>query len=134
MSGGGNVRRYRSKPDLAKHCRICEAPAEYTARWGTQRFSERHVVVLDPGGAYGVELEVFFATHEPVRDRPDHYVKVARVHAWMATEALVLTTEIAGKIEMVADVPAGAYIVENPSGERYAMPAEEFNRRYELDE
>ena len=89
---------------------------------------------MDPDGAYGVHFEVFFATHEPVRDRPNHYIKVARVRAWATTAPIVLTTEINGQVEMVAEVPAGAYIVENPAGERYAMSAEEFERRYELDE
>ena len=30
-------------------------------------------------------------------------------------------------------LPAGAYVVENPDGERYAMPAEEFFSRYQPD-
>lgn len=127
-------RRYRSKPGLAKHCRLCHEAGEYKAGWGIQRFTGPHVVVIDPGGPYGVEFDVFFATHESVPDRPDYYVKVARVRAWAATESLVLRTEINGRIEMVADVPAGAYVVENPSGERYGMTAEEFEQRYELDE
>jgi hypothetical protein len=92
------------------------------------------VVVIEPGGPYGVEIDVFFSTHEPVPGRPDHYVKVARVRAWIASESFVLTTSINGTVEMIADVPAGAYVVENPSGERYAMTAEEFDRRYELDD
>ena len=61
------------------------------------------VVVIDPGGPYGVELDVFFTTHEPVPDRPDYYVKVARVRAWAITESLILRTEINGSTEMVAD-------------------------------
>jgi hypothetical protein len=36
-------------------------------------------------------------------------------------------------LEMTTSVPAGAYVVENPDGERYAMPAEEFFTRYEVD-
>jgi hypothetical protein len=128
------VRRYRSKPGLAKHCRICQEPAEYNPSWGVQRFPGRHVVVIDPGGPYGVEFDVFFATHEAVPGRPDHYVKIARVRAWVTDESFVLSTEINGRVEMIADVPPGAYVVENPSGERYAMSAEEFERRYEPDE
>ncbi len=32
---------------------------------------------------------------------------------------------------MIALVPSGAYIVQNPSGELYSMSAEEFDARYE---
>jgi hypothetical protein len=130
------ARRYRARRDRVKHCRICHEPASYAI--GRDRepqcFDGPHVVVLDPGGPYGVALEVFFATHEPIPDRPDHYVKVAFVRAWVATDSFVLTTEVAGRVEMVAQVPAGAYVVENPNGERYHMAAEEFWHRYELDE
>ncbi len=126
--------RYRARRDRVKHCRICQEPASYAIGEARACFDGPHVVVMDPGGEYGVALEVFFATHEPIPDRPDHYVKVAFVRAWVATDSFVLTTEVAGRIEMVAQVPAGAYVVENPDGERYHMSAEEFWRRYELDE
>jgi hypothetical protein len=127
------ARRYRSKPVL-KHCRLCDQPAEYRCSWGSQQFTGPHMVVIDPAGAYGVDLEVFFATHEPVPERRDVYVKISRVRAWLVTERLVLTTIVDGRPEMVADVPAGAYVVENPAGERYAMTAAAFEQRYEPDE
>jgi hypothetical protein len=132
--GADRGHMYRPKPALAKHCRVCQEAAEYDTGWGIQRFTGPHIVVMDPQGAYGVELTVFFATHEPVPERPGHYIKTARVRAWIATDSLTLTTEVNGRMEMVADVPPGAYVVENPSGERYPMTAEEFERRYELDE
>jgi hypothetical protein len=113
---------------------VCQEAAEYEAGWGIQRFTGPHVVVIEPDGPYGVDLEVFFATHRPVAGQPDCYIKVVCVHAWIVTAPFVLITEVNGRPEMVADVPAGAYVVENPSGERYAMAAEAFELRYEPDE
>ena len=45
-----------------------------------------------------------------------------------------VVTFVDGVEEMRAAVPPGAYIVQNPGGELYAMSPEEFERRYELDE
>lgn len=126
--------RYRPKASVVKHCRICQEAADYEAGWGMQHFDGPHVVVIEPGGPYGVDLDVFFATHEPVRDRPDCYVKVVRVRAWVATEPCILRTEVKGRVEMVAEVPAGGIIVEQQDGDRYSMTLEEFELRYELDE
>ena len=46
-----------------------------------------------------------------------------------------LITWIDGRIEMVAAVPAGAFVVQNLvqtlGGELYAMDAEQFHSRYE---
>ena len=119
---------------MPRQCRLCDQPASYECSWGTQHFHEPHMVVIDPAGAYGVALDVFLATYEPIPGQQDLFVKVTRVRAWMVTESLVLSTTIDGHTEMVAHVPAGAYVVENPSGERYAMSAEAFEQRYELDD
>jgi hypothetical protein len=81
-----------------------------------------------------VELAVFFATHRPVPELPDHYLKVVKIRALRVEQSVTLKTRVDGKVEMTSRVPPGAYIVQNPSGERYAISAEEFERRYEFDE
>lgn len=129
-----NSRVYRSKADQPKQGRIRWEAARYSLSWGTQEFLVPHVLVSDPSGAYGVTLEVFFATHRALVDRPDHYVKVVKVRAVCVNEAIILKTLVKGEIEMTALVPGGAYVVQNPDGEQYAMAAEEFHQRYELDE
>ena len=126
-----NSRVYRSKSGLLKQCHIRWEAAEYLLSWGLQKFHGPHVVVIDANGDYGVELEVFFATHKAITELRDHYVKVANVRACRTAEAVHLVTQIKGNTEMVALVPPGAYIVQNPSGEVYSMSAEEFDARYE---
>ena len=130
---GSNSRVYRSKPGRPKKCHIRWEAAEYILAWGTQKFPGPHVVVIDPDGHYGVELEVFFATHRAIAEQLDHYLKIVKVRAVRAAELVQLRTQIKGKTEMVALVPAGAYIVQNPSGELYSMSADEFEKRYEPD-
>ena len=62
-----------------------------------------------------------------------HYVKVVTVRAWCVTEAAMIETHVGGRLEITTSVPAGAYVVESPEGERYAMPAEKFFSRCQLD-
>jgi hypothetical protein len=130
---GSNSRCYRCRAGQPKHARICWTAAEYTLAWGRQRFDEPHVRVTDAGGDYGVDLHTFFRTHRAVPEREDHYVKVVKVWALCVTEQLELITMVNGTVEMSATVPAGAFVVENPDGERYAMSAEDFMLRYEPD-
>ena len=129
-----NSRVYRSKPGRPKNCHIRWEAAEYVLSWGTQKFLGPHVVVIDPDAHYGVELEVFFSTHQAIAEVRDHYLKIAKVRALRIAEPVQLRTEIKGKTEILALVPAGAYIVQNPSGELYSMTADEFERRYEPDD
>jgi hypothetical protein len=131
---GSNSHVYRSKPGRPKRCHIRWEAAEYALSWGTQRFAGPHVVVIDPGGHYGVELEVFFSTHRAVPEQRDHYLKIVRVRAMRTSKPVRLRTQIKGETEMLALVPAGAYIVQNPSGECYSITPEEFEQRYELDD
>lgn len=126
-----NSRVYRSKSGFPKQCHIRWEAAEYTLSWGTQQFLGPHVIVIDANGDYGVELEVFFATHKAIAEMRDHYVKVANVRAFRTAEPVRLVTQVKGNTEMTALVPSGAYIVQNPSGELYSMSAEEFDARYE---
>jgi hypothetical protein len=129
-----NSRLFRSRTGVAKRARICWQPTAYTLSWGCQTFDGPHVTVLDPAGAYGVDLQTFFATHLPVAEREDHYVKVVTVRALQVTATFTLSTWVDGRLEMAALVPEGAYVVQNPKGEQYAMSAEEFSRLYEPTE
>ena len=54
-----------------KHAIIRWEPRDYELSWGSQSFDGPHVVVIDPNGEYGVDLEVFFTTHKPLPDRQD---------------------------------------------------------------
>lgn len=131
---GSNSRVFRSRPGQPKQCHIRWEAAEYVLAWGTQSFAGPHIVVLDPNGHYGVELAVFFSTHKAIPEKRDHYLKLAKVRALRTDEPVQLHTKLNGKTEMVALVPAGAYIVQNPSGELYSMTTDEFERRYEPDD
>jgi len=129
-----NSRTYRSRRGFIKEAHVKWRPGEYMLSWGKQNFFGPHMIVLDPAGEYGVELRSFFTTHQPMPDKPDHYVKTATVRAFRLEEPLELVTIVRGKEEIVASVPAGAYVVQNPDGEQYAMTDEEFHRRYIEDE
>ena len=83
---------------------------------------------------HGVDMQVFFATHQPIPSLEHHYVKVAKVRAYITIEEITLTTRLKDSTEMIAIVPIGAVVVQNPSGEEYAMTVEEFERRYMPDE
>jgi hypothetical protein len=127
-----NSRVYRSRSGVFKRGTIHWPAAEYVLAWGTQIFAGPHMRIWDAAGNYGVDLEIFFRDHRAVKELPDHYFKVVTVRAVQIAEEVVLLTNIAGRLEMAAAVPAGAYIVQNPTGELYAMPAEDFGCRYEL--
>jgi hypothetical protein len=129
-----NSRFFRPREQTPKHALVRWEPMEYTLSWGTQRFRGPHVVVFDPAGHYGVELQVFFATHRAVPHEPNRYIKVVNVRAMCLFEETVVVTNVNGSIEMTAVAPAGAWVVRNPTGEQYVMSAEEFESRYELDE
>ena len=129
-----NSRRYRPRR-IVRRAWIRQEAAEYMIDGHPERCLGPHVMVEDEGGHHhGVELEIFFRTHEAVPGLPDHYVKVARVRAIQLTGEMMLQTRVNGRIEREARVPPGSWIVQNPDGEQYDMPAEDFHRRYELDE
>ena len=127
-------RLYRTRPGEPKQAHLVWQTAEYHLSWGIQRFDGPHVRVIDLAGDYGVDLRVFFATHQPIPSLEHHYVKVAKVRAYITIEEITLTTRLKDSTEMIAIVPIGAVVVQNPSGEEYAMTVEEFERRYMLDE
>jgi hypothetical protein len=129
-----NSRLYRAKGGRTKEARIRWEAAEYVLTWGTQQFAGPHVVVTDPSGDYGVDLEIFFTTHQAISEQKDHYIKVVKVRAMRVSESMTLVTSVKGTMEMTAVVSAGAYVVQNPTGEQYSMAEDEFELRYELDE
>ena len=115
-----------------KHAVLRWEPRRYELSWGEQEFDGPHMVVLDdPENEYGVDLKVFFTTHEPILERPDHYLKCAKVRACQVEEETRIVTEVDGRREMEATVPRGAWIIQNPDGEIYYNAAEEFEKRYE---
>ena len=125
-----NSEIYRSR-GAPKHAVLRWEPRSYALSWGTQEFDGPHMVVMGPDEEYGVDLETFFATHRPIADRKDHYVKQANVRARQASEETLIVTEVNGRKEMEATVPAGAWIIQNPAGEIYYNSPEEFEQRYE---
>jgi hypothetical protein len=114
-----------------KHAVLRWEPRRYELSWGTQEFDGPHMVVIEPDHEYGVDLEVFFTTHRPIPDRKDYYQKHVRVRAVQAKEDTRIVTEVDGRVEMEAVVPAGAWIIQNPAGEIYYNSAEDFEARYE---
>lgn len=120
----------RARP---KHAVLRWEPRRYELSWGTQNFDGPHMAVLEPEHEYGVDLEVFFTTHRPIRDSKDHYRKLATVRAVQAKADTRIVTQVKGRVEMEATVPAGAWIIQNPTGELYYNSAEDFEARYERE-
>ncbi|MEO0422970.1 MAG: hypothetical protein AAF184_11575 [Pseudomonadota bacterium] len=114
-----------------KEAQLRWEPRRYELSWGVQEFDGPHMVITSESPEYGVDLQVFFTTHKPLPDTPHHYIKVTPVRAMQVREPTHITTEIDGRLEMEAEVPAGAWIVQNKDGELYYNSAEEFAKRYE---
>lgn len=124
--------RYRAKPGTPKRAVLKWEAGEYHLTWGNQHFDGPHMVVGSGSDQYGVELRVFFATHRPVFDRADHYVKDAVVRATQVATPTDIVTTVDGREEMRATVEPGGWIVENPGGELYYNTAKKFAEQYEL--
>lgn len=115
-----------------KHAVLRWKPCRYELSWGKQEFDGPHMAILDdPENEYGVDLGVFFTTHEPILEQVDHYLKRAKVRACQVKQETSIVTEVSGRREMEATVPPGAWIIQNPDGEIYYNSAEEFEKRYE---
>ncbi len=123
------ARTYRANSEYAKHAVLIWEGADYSLAWGEQHFDGPHMRVLE-SQPYGAALEEFFATHTPLADKVDHYVKAVEVEAVQIEEETALQTVVDGKVEAEATVPAGAYVIRNPGGEMYYNSREEFERRY----
>jgi hypothetical protein len=126
-----NSKLFRAKPGSPKRAVLCWKPAEYHLEWGDQHFDGPHMLVLQEDEKYGVDLRVFFKTHRPVADQPDHYVKDALVRAVQVDAPTDLVTVVNGREEMRSTVQSGAWIVQNPDGELYYNEALKFEQAYE---
>lgn len=126
----GNSALFRPKP-LEKKAAIVWQGATYALDWGPQSFDGPHVRVGDGPDAYGVDLRVFFATHDAVAAKPDHYVKTAPVRAVRVQNATQIETRVRARLEAKATIQPGGWLIQNPDGELYYNSADEFARRYE---
>jgi hypothetical protein len=130
MVDASNSRRYRSRPGVSKFAIPVWHGAQYRLAWGVETFAGPHMKVRSGDCWYGVELATFFRTHKGVPIHGHVYVKSVEVDASRTTVPFTLTTLVREQMEMVAQVPVGAFIVRNPDGEEYAMSAEDFLLRY----
>lgn len=130
MLDASNSRRYRSRPGVFKFAVLEWQATQYPLAGGVETLTGPHMKVRNGDGWYGVALARFFRTHKGVSIHGHAYVKSVEVDAVRTTAPVTLTTLVDGKVEMVAQVPAGAFIVRNPDGEEYAMSAEDFLLRY----
>jgi len=128
----GNSRAYHARP-LEKQAVLQWEPATYRLEWGNQTFDGPHIRVKDAGGDYGVDLGVFFTTHQPIGARPDHYMKSVTVRAVQVDEDTEIHTKVGARTEATAIAKPGGWIIQNPTGELYYNTAEEFTKRYEPD-
>lgn len=64
----------------------------------------------------------------------DKYIKSTKVLARPAKEGEKIITSIEGEERTKNRAKAGDFIVKNPSGEKYIVSREKFNKRYELSD
>jgi hypothetical protein len=126
----GNSATYRPVP-LPKHATVRWERAVYKLEMGEQTFDGPHVWVHDADGGYGVDLRVFFSTHDPIQGSVDHYIKSIPVRAVQVTEEAEIETHVRERLEARASISPGGWLIQNPDGEFYYNSAEEFARRYE---
>jgi uncharacterized protein len=126
----GNSELYRPRP-VEKKAAIVWKGATYALSWGEQSFEGPHVRVGEGNDAYGADISIFFATHEPVVAKPDHYVKTAAVRAVRVRDSMQIETRVRQRLEAQATIQPGGWLIQNPDGELYYNSAEEFALRYE---
>jgi hypothetical protein len=127
-------RLYRTRPGEPKQAHLVWQTADYHLSWGTQRFDGPPHARHRPRRRLRRRPADLFR-HPPTHPEPGAPLLESRqVRAYITIEPVSLTTSVNGSAEMIAIVPIGAVVVQNPSGEEYAMTAEEFERRYMLDE
>lgn len=115
-----NYKPYRQKS--VKHAVIVWEPATYHV-WDVISFDGPHVLV---NGEYGVEFEEFFTTHVPAKE-PNTYRKAAVVDAVQLLMPARISTKVKDNTETDSVVPAGFWLVRNPSGVIYYNTEEEFS-------
>lgn len=128
-----NSARYRSRPGEPKKATLRWEPADYKLTWGEQHFDGPHVLVSLADEEYGVDLRVFFATHKPVPDRRDHYIKDAVVRAMQVDRPTEIVTRVNGREEMRSTVEPGGWVIQNPDGELYYNTNEKFEENYQRE-
>lgn len=128
-----NPSTYRTKSGKdapRKHVTRREEPMKYKLSWGDQSFDGPHMVVHGDQ-PYGIAIDEFDKTHNSVAGQ-DLYIKSAKVRAVQLTETAEVVSIVKGREESRSEGPAGSWAVENPGGEVYVVPDEEFRSKYDL--
>jgi hypothetical protein len=126
----GNSALFVPKP-VPKRAVLRWEPAKYKLSWGEQDFPGPHMRVDEGESEYGVDLQVFYATHSAVPGKADHYTKTAPVRALQVKDVTEIDTLVRGRLEGKAAIQAGGWLLQNEGGELYYNSAEEFAKRYE---
>ena len=121
LAGG---RSYRSVA-VVDAVRLTEDSEWATANGDPLSASAGDWMLSDGGDHWSVAPDVFAASYEPVGD--GRYAKTATVTAIQLTAPFAVDT-----LEGVATGAAGDWLVRNPTGECWPVPAETFSKRYEL--
>ncbi len=118
------------RPDKTKTAVLRWAAAHYVVSWGTQDFAGPHMHI---DGQYGCALSEFFETHLPINELENTWFKATPVLAMQLTEDMNLedlTTKDGNKESSYDTIPAGTWIIRNPSGEQYTNTPVVFAAKY----
>lgn len=126
----GQRRLYRKKAGsfvTAVQLRLETEGFSYRKWNDTQTCKPGDWIVDNGGDVYTIDREVFEATYRP--QSPGVYVKVTRVRAEQAQQSGSVETR-----EGRTHYEAGDYLVENESGDAWAISRKKFEEMYEPDE
>lgn len=118
-----NAKTYAAKV-IVRAVRVGEDSEWTTARGDVLHAAAGDWWVIDGEDRWSVGGDVFVQTYAKIAD--DRYRKVAQVSAIQVTESVTVQT-----LEGTATGEPGDWLVRNPSGECWPVPAAEFARRYE---
>lgn len=118
-----HARTYRSKL-VVRAVQIRDDTEWTTAQGDVLRATAGDWWVIDGDDRWSVAGDVFEQTYEQVAD--DRYRKIAQVTAVPVTESVTVQT-----LEGIATGEPGDWLVRNPSGEYWPVPADVFALRYE---
>ena len=122
---------YRTKTDgPIKQVTYLALGCHYITSWGEEQTFDTAHYRIDISGEnpYGCELKAFHDTHIPVKGG---WLKSCEVWAYRSEKVHNVKCVVDGKLEEEGPVPVGHWVVKNPGGEKYAMPPEKFEERYE---
>ena len=126
----GRARDFAPRAAIRRGVLIC-APAAYEAAWGRQELPAFHIRFEEIDEAqraahpyYGCALDKFQATYADGPE-PGLYVKRAGVRAYQVSEVTLVQSN-----EGEVSVPAGGWVVRNPTGEVYGMSDAVFTATY----